>query len=349
MEGGLPPLFALCPLLFALWLLLQILMTSDSSLPLVIVNPTSAGGATRDAWPRIASDLRTHFGPFAVAFTEALGGARRLTAKAAARGTKLIISCGGDGTISEVANGILESSQDAELGILPSGTGGDFRRTLKIPSNTAAAARALRDGRARLIDVGSASFVNHAGEHETRFFLNVGSFGMSTDVLARTASSDSGKWVAALGARRIRGKLSYASATVRATLSAAAKDVYLQIDDERERRLRIVEVCVANARYYGGAMKIAPDAKLDDGLFDVITIGDIGAFKILASAPKLYFGGHLRMDQVAHTLGKRIAARPAEKNTQVAIELDGEVLGHLPATFQIVPKALRVRCPRETS
>jgi len=321
-------------------------MTSDSSLPLVIVNPTSAAGATQDAWPRIASDLRTHFGPFAVAFTEARGDARRLAAQAAARGTRLIIACGGDGTISEVANGVLESSHDVELGILPSGTGGDFRRTLKIPSNTAAAARALRVGRTRLIDVGRVSFVNEGAEHETRFFLNVGSFGMSTEVLKRTRRGDSGKWASALGSGRIGGKLSYAMSTVSATLSASAKDVYIRIDDGAERRLKIAEVCVANARYYGGAMKIAPNAKLDDGLFDIVTIGDIGAFKILTSAPKLYFGAHLRMDQVGHALGKRIVARPGEKEVDIAIELDGEIIGHLPATFQVVPKALRVRCPR---
>src|SRR3989442_2706844 len=124
------------------------------SLPLVIVNPASADGATRTAWPKIASDLRRHFGPFSVAMTEAPGQGRRLAAEAAKQGTKLIIACGGDGTISEVANGILESNKEAELGILPSGTGGDFRRTLRLPAKAAAAARALRDGRTRLIDAG---------------------------------------------------------------------------------------------------------------------------------------------------------------------------------------------------
>ncbi len=322
-------------------------MPSDSSLPLVIVNPASAGGATHDSWARIASDLRTHFGPFAVVFTDAPGDGRKLAAEAAGKGTKLIIACGGDGTVSEVANGVLESNQDAELGILPSGTGGDFRRTLKIPANPAAASRVLRDGRARRIDVGRVSFVNDRDQHETRFFLNVASFGMSTDVLERARrGGDSGKWMSALGSNRIRGKLSYAAATVSATLSASAKDVYIQLDDDVERRLRIAEVCVANARYYGGAMKIAPNAKLDDGLFDLVTIGDIGAFKILTSSPKLYLGSHLRMDQVNHNLAKRVVARAANQNDALAVELDGELVGKLPVTFQVIPRALSVRCPR---
>src|SRR5260370_15486003 len=105
-------------------------MTHHSSLQLVIVNPASADGATQKNWPKMASDLRTHFGAFTVAFTEAIGGGRVLALDAAKQGTKLIIACGGDGTISEVANGILESKQEVELGILPSGTGGDFRRSL---------------------------------------------------------------------------------------------------------------------------------------------------------------------------------------------------------------------------
>ena len=122
------------------------------TLPLVIVNPASADGATREVWPKFASDLRTHFGPFTVAFTEGIGHGRQLAAEAAQGGTKLIIACGGDGTISEVANGIIESNQEAELGVLPGGTGSDFRRTLRMPTNTAAAARALRDGHTRVIE-----------------------------------------------------------------------------------------------------------------------------------------------------------------------------------------------------
>src|ERR1043166_2857086 len=100
-------------------------MTHHSSLPLVIVNPASADGATRENWPKIASDLRTYFGAFTVKLTEAVGHARELAAVAAKQGTKLIIACGGDGTISEVANGIIDSAAEAELAILPGGTGSD--------------------------------------------------------------------------------------------------------------------------------------------------------------------------------------------------------------------------------
>src|SRR5687767_13300549 len=103
-------------------------------LPLVIVNPKSAGGSTREKWSAIASDLRTHFGPFNVAFTKGPADGIELAARAAKNGRRLIIACGGDGTINEVANGILNGGEDAELGVFPSGTGGDFRRTIGMPS-----------------------------------------------------------------------------------------------------------------------------------------------------------------------------------------------------------------------
>ena len=315
------------------------------SLPLVIVNPASADGATRENWPKIASDLRTHFGAFTVSFTEAVGHACEVAAEAARQGTQLIIACGGDGTISEVANGIIEAKEEAELGILPGGTGSDFRRTLKMPTNIAAAARALRDGRPRKIDVGRVTFVNDRVERETRFFINVASFGMSTSVLDRAASGEARKWIPAFAPRKLTSKLSYAAATVQTTLSSSPIEVNIQLDENPERRLRVAEFCVANARYYGGGMKIAPDAKFDDGFFDIVTIGDASSFRILANAPRLYFGAHLRMNEVTHALAKQVVARAVKKDDVVRVELDGEVVGRLPATFEVVPRALTVRLP----
>src|SRR5918993_1066609 len=140
------------------------------SLSTVIVNPSSAGGSTGDAWPQIASDLRTQFGPFKAVFTEHRGDAAAIAGEAARKGAKFIIACGGDGTVSEVANGILSSGKDVELGILPSGTGGDFRRTLEIPSRSRDAARILSTGRTVKIDVGRVSFVGHDGNEAMRYF-----------------------------------------------------------------------------------------------------------------------------------------------------------------------------------
>src|SRR5436305_277934 len=314
-------------------------------LPLVIVNPASADGATRENWPKFASDLRTHFGSYSVAMTEAPGHARILAADAARQGNKFIIACGGDGTISEVANGIIDSGSESELGILPAGTGSDFRRSIGVSNHVADAARALRSGRTKVIDAVRVAFINESGERETRYSINVASFGMSTDVLDRAARGEAKKWVPAFTPRRVTSRLSYAAATVQTTFTASPADIFLQIDDEQERRLRLAELCVANARYYGGAMKIAPNAKLDDGYFDVVTIGDATSFRLLTNAPRLYFGAHLRMSEVTHALANRVIARPANKDKEVRIELDGEVVGRLPSTFEIIPRALRVRFP----
>ncbi|MEA2174044.1 MAG: hypothetical protein QOD00_1636 [Blastocatellia bacterium] len=312
------------------------------SLPLVIVNPASARSATRDSWPSLASDLRTHFGPFNPVFTEGPGDGRRLALRGAREGRRLIIACGGDGTISEVANGIMESGEPVELGVLPSGTGGDFRRTLGISSRTADAARVLRTGRTRLMDVGRVRYQNHEGETEERCFLGVASFGMSSEVIERVKESGQG-WLPGTLTGWLSGRVSFAVATLQTTLWSNNTIVRLQLDEGPERRLTVANLCVANAKYFGGGMKIAPDARLNDGRFDIITIGDMDAMQILSNAPRLYFGKHLSMQQVHHTHARRLTARPAVEDEEVAIEVDGELPGRLPATFEILPGALRVR------
>lgn len=314
-------------------------------LPLIIVNPASAGNSTRGAWPAMASDLATHFGAFNCAFTEKPGDGRTLAARGAKEGRRLIIACGGDGTINEVANGILESeSETVELGILPSGTGGDFRRTLNIPTRAADAARILRTGRTRRIDVGRVTFVNHAGAEECRYFLGVASFGMSTHIIERVKARDS-RWLPAIHSGWLGGKLSFAISTTQTTLAAPKTSALVQLDDGRERRLTVSNLCIANARYFGGGMKVAPAAKLDDGLFDVINIGEMSALKIMTNVRKLYRGTHLEMAEVSQARARIVAARPAKKNEKVAIEIDGELPGCLPARFELLPSALNVRCP----
>lgn len=293
----------------------------------VIVNPASASGSTGEAWPQIASDLRSQFGSFRVVFTKHRGDAAALAGEAARKGAKLIIACGGDGTVSEVANGILASGKDAELGILPSGTGGDFRRTLEIPSRSRDAARVLRTGRTVRIDVGRVSFVDENGAEAMRYFVGVASCGMSTKVIERVKADG----------------ISFASSLLQTAMRNEATRLVVQLDDAHDRHLTVSNLCIANARYFGGGMKIAPDAKLTDGKFDVVGVGDLSALKIFTSAPRVYFGSHLSMREVSHAFARKVNVRPADRATEVALEIDGELPGRLPATFQIIPEALRVR------
>jgi YegS/Rv2252/BmrU family lipid kinase len=318
-------------------------------LPVVIINPESAAGATRGAWPKIASELATNFGAFTPRFTMHSGEGIELAASATRKGAKLIIACGGDGTIAEVANGILSSGSEAELGILPSGTGGDFRKTLGIPLRAAAAARILRDGQTRSIDVGKVTFTNDEGEQESRYFLGVASFGMSADVIARVKESGRPDWLPAKAPRWLTGRISFGLAMVQTALKMEPTRVVVQLDDNPDRHLTVANLCIANARYFGGGMKIAPNASLNDGKFDVVSIGDLGATQILANAPRLYVGAHLSMTEVGHALATKILARAVNKDQRIEIEVDGEIPGHLPATFQILPRALKVRCPKKTT
>ena len=311
-------------------------------LPLVIVNPKSASGATRENWSAIASDLRTHFGPFQVAFTKGPGYGIALARRSAQEGRKFIIACGGDGTINEIANGILTSETDCELGIFPSGTGGDFRRTLGIPSELREAARALREGTTRNIDVGKITYQTHTGNTESRYFLNVSSFGLAASIIERVKGSTSLNW---LPLDNVRGRASFALSTLQEVVGLGSTNVRVKIDDDEERPLATVNFCVANARYFGGGMMIAPEAKVADGFLDVINIGDIKTAKIILRAYTLYRGTHLTLPEVKDRRAKRIEARPFNDGEDVHIEVDGELLGQLPAVYEVVPGALKVRVP----
>lgn len=314
-------------------------------LPLVIVNPTSAGGSTEQAWARTASDFAEHFGAFSVEFTTRQGDATRIASEAAKNGRRLIIACGGDGTINETANGILQSGANAELGILPSGTGGDFRRTLKIPTVPWQAAECLRSGLTKTIDVGRVTFADANGEMVSRYFLGAASFGLSTKVIEKVKTDKPFDW---LPLRAVAGRATFAWSTLRETMGMRLTKVLTQVDDGREKELSVVNFVIANARYFGGGMKIAPAAKLDDGLLDVVMIGEISSAKILANSYKLYAGTHLDMAGVHHTNAKKIVVKP-NNNEIVPFEIDGELPGQLPATFEIVPNALRIRVPNSSA
>ncbi|GIU81538.1 MAG: diacylglycerol kinase family lipid kinase [Acidobacteria bacterium] len=317
-------------------------MAFDPSVALVIVNPQSASGSTRERWAEIASDLRAHFGAFQVAFTKKQGDGIEIAFHAAKKGRKFIIACGGDGTINEVANGILLSQKDVELGILPSGTGGDFRRTLGISTEVRQAAKQLREGVTRLVDVGKVSYTNDKGEFSERYFLNVASFGLSASVIRRVKTNIKLQW---LPLQELRGKLSFALSTLQEIMESNSIYVKVKIDEKRENSLITLNFCICNARFFGGGMKIAPNARINDGLFDVVNIGDISALKVILNSYSLYQGTHLSLPEVGSTLAKTIEAKPFHKGQEIQIEVDGELIGKLPAKFEIIPNALKIRVP----
>ena len=316
--------------------------SGDVSLPLIIVNPKSASGSTKENWAGIASDLRTHFGPFNVAFTKAQGHAIDLAREAADAGRTFIIACGGDGTINEVANGILQSEKDPELGVFPSGTGGDFRRSFDMPDDPREAATALKSGKTRTIDVGRVTFQDFDGNTVSRYFLNISSFGLAASIIQRVKTSTSLDWVPL---DTVRGRASFALSTLQEVVGLETTKVRVKIDDGEETPLTTVNFCVANARYFGGGMMMAPEAKLSDGFLDVINVGDIKTAKIILNVYSLYKGTHLSLQEVKDTLAKRVEAKPFNEKDNIHIEVDGELLGKLPAAYEVVSNALKLRVP----
>lgn len=318
---------------------------TESTLPLVIVNPKSASGSTREKWALTASELRSHFGPFSVAFTKSQGDGMKIAEKAALAGRKFIIACGGDGTINEVANGILMSGVDAELGVLPSGTGGDFRRAIGLPLSNRDAAIVLRDGKTERMDVGKVTFLGNEGATEARYFLNISSVGLAAAVIRRVKSAKVFDWVPIDG---VRGKANFAVSAFQEVLDIEPVTVNVRVDDGPDTSLQTICLCIANSRFFGGGMMIAPEAKVNDGLLDLINVGDMTTAKILLNSLSLYRGTHLSLSEVQSSLIQRIEVAAADTRRDVLIEIDGELPGRLPAAYEIVPAALRIRVPSKT-
>jgi diacylglycerol kinase (ATP) len=253
-------------------------------------------------------------------------------AREAARRADLLVVVGGDGTLNEVVNGALGS--EAELGILPGGTGQDFPRTYGIPTSFDDAVRVVLDGTTRTIDAGRVSYRTWAGEDAERLFANVGSVGMSGAVAQRANSMSK-----ALG-----GRMTFFYALARVFVEWQNTEVTVTLD-EGERRGRMHDVIVANGAWHGGGMKLAPDARPDDGLFDVVLIGDVGKVDFLTTAPKLYKGRHVGHPKIEILRSRTVGVDAPE---HLPIEVEGEQVGTTPARFAVVPGALRVRVPGST-
>jgi diacylglycerol kinase (ATP) len=307
----------------------------DAGRPLVIVNPRSGGGLSEARWARLVEGLTDGLGPFDSVFTTGPRDATAIARREAGAGRRLIVAFGGDGTISETADGILDADAGAtcELGVIPRGTGGDFRRTLDLPEDLAEAAARVRNGRVQVIDAGRVRYVAHDGAPTTRHFVNVASFGFSSAVASRANASS----------KRLGGKAAFLGATVRALLAYDNTDVWLQFDDGPRERRRVLLTAVGNGRFFGGGMKICPNAQLDSGALDVVVVGDFTRLEVLTKVGRLYDGTHLELEAVSHARASRLVATPVEADAAIPIELDGETPGRLPATFEIVPAALRVR------
>jgi diacylglycerol kinase (ATP) len=251
-------------------------------------------------------------------------------AELAAQEYELLIAVGGDGTVNEIVNGIA-GVVGPELAIIPRGTGRDFVRTFGIPSRFDDAVRVVLEGRTTTVDVGRVAYRAWSGEERTTWFANVASAGMSGAIAQR--ANDGSK---ALGAR-----LSYLKAILAVFARWQVGETIVTVDGE-ERSGPMHDVVVANGAYFGGGLKICPDADPADGLFDVLLIGHLTKGDLALTLPKAYAGKHLPHPKAELLRGRRVTVTAA---TALPVELDGEQPGTTPATFEVVPAALQLRVP----
>jgi YegS/Rv2252/BmrU family lipid kinase len=297
-----------------------------------LVNPASANGSTGRRWPELARRAAAAGLEGATLFSERQGHLAELAREAALGGAELLVVVGGDGSVNEVANGLAGLGRQPDVALVPRGTGWDFSRTFAIPRSIDDAVRVALHGDVRVIDVGRASYRAWDGSDATAAFANVASAGMSGAIAKRANETTK-----ALG-----GKASYLWATFAVFSGWEATEIEVAVDGER-RSGPMFDVVVANGRFFGGGLQICPDAEPDDGLFDVLTIGDVTKRDLVQTMPKMYRGTHLPHPKAELLRGSSVTVT---SETALPIELDGEQPGTTPVTFEVSAGALRLRVPR---
>jgi YegS/Rv2252/BmrU family lipid kinase len=312
--------------------------------PYLVVNPRSASGATARHFDEIAAAVRGSLGECAHGFTEGPRHATELTRAALRSGAGLVVAIGGDGTINEVVNGFFEPLRPGEaarpiapgaaLAILPRGTGGDFRRTLGLDGELSKSAARLRV-QPRRVDLGRVDYTERSGAVASRLFINVSGAGVGARIVA----------ISNAGSKALGGKLTFLLASLRGLANWSDVPVRAILDGGPAEELSITSFSVANGRFFGGGMEVAPEARIDDGLFHVTIWSGFGLSDFILKAGRMYDGSHVKLPGTRVATAKTVRlergakARPGA-SADVAVEADGEDLGHLPADYTIVPGAL---------
>ncbi|MGB5284007.1 MAG: diacylglycerol kinase family protein [Polyangiales bacterium] len=304
----------------------------DPSKTLVIANPMARHGFVGDNWPDLSARIVEQLGPVNLQLTKSRGDGLRIGKQAIADGARTIISFGGDGTHSEVVDGIMQSGLNKEvaLGVLHAGTGGDFRRMIPGADELESGCAAIRDGQPVPIDIGWVQYVHDDGHREGRFFLNITSMGMGGLVDRFVAASES----------KSSGKAKYFKAVLRAQMKYKPAQIQLRIDGKDEGRHEISNICVCNGRWAGGGMMFAPEARVADGMFDVVLIRATSTLRGLPVMAGLYKGTHIRSPIVSTYRGRHIEVEILANTAWM--DIDGEAHGVGPAEFRIHDQALRV-------
>lgn len=302
----------------------------------IIVNPNSGGGKGKKMWHKIfAKKLEQAGVQYQIAFTEYPTHAIVLTMHAIHKGYRNIIAMGGDGTIHEVMNGILRQkevpSTDITLSIIPVGTGNDWIKTMKIPTNANQVVDIIQNGHHFTQDVGLATYYEGT-EQKERYFLNVAGTGFDAYVAQQMGNK-----------KKAWGQLTYLIELAKGLLRY--KTIPMSIKSRLHNKFQdfkenIYTVNVGIGKYFGSGMKITPNAVPNDGLFDVTMIKDISKMGIVGQLKNLYDGTFIKHPKVETFRTEDIKV---QSNKDIYLQLDGELLGHGPIQFKLIPHALKVK------
>ncbi|MDD5127712.1 MAG: diacylglycerol kinase family lipid kinase [Dehalococcoidales bacterium] len=294
-----------------------------------IVNPAAGAGGTARKWTRIMVLLKSLGMPFEHEFTEAPGHATELASNAVKQGYQQVVSVGGDGTMNEIINGLYSAggNGDVALGIIGTGTGGDYSRTIGLHCPYPEICQRLLKPHRRKVDIGIVEYQN-GGHAVQRIFANFAGAGFDAEIVRRTSREY----------KSLGSMASYLMGTFTTLVSFRNQEVSLVIDGEPVKQ-KVCTVIMNNGKYGGGGMLTAPGADLTDGLFDVLIVGDLDKFDLLRSLPRIYKGTHLTHPKVTLKRAKEVTLKPAKS---LPLQADGELLGEAPASFRILPAALDI-------
>ncbi len=309
----------------------------DPTAATVILNPAAAGGRVGRDVDALTRRLRDRLGPVDVQQTARPGHAAELAEAAVRAGRSELLSLGGDGTHNEVVCGIMAADPapaSVTLGILPAGTGGDFRRNLAHAADLDQALAHIGTADAVAIDVGRCHYVTDDGRDAARFFVNMASCGVS-GLVCRIANRSS---------KKLGGKATFFLASLQGMLSWKGCPVRVTVDGKVvAEHLSITTLVAANGRWAGGGMMFAPDAHLADGLLDFMAMEDRGVTGAIGISGALYKGRHVGRPDVHTWRGRRALVEPLDPARHAWVEIDGEAPGRAPVRFEVLPGAIRLR------
>ncbi len=298
-----------------------------------VVNPVSDGGKTGKIWPGYFEKFVERGIELTVKETKYSGHAVELVREALESGFTRIMTVGGDGTVNEAVNGMFRQGElvnpDTELIIFSRGTGSDFVRSLGISGSFEDIVQLIRRGKRTFFDLGLVTYVTQSGTEEKRYFINVADAGMggATIYNLKNSSADLG------------GVMTYLYTALKTLATYHNKAFTLKVDGREVLNRCLNSIMVANGEYFGGGMKITPGADLQDGEFNILIIGDLNKLEVLINLYKTYRGTHLSHPGVEMIKGKKVEINSIQETW---LEIDGELVGNLPAVFEIITNRLPV-------